>query len=101
LQSVVFYSNKGNLEQFMLDYQNGYGKEGVCFILSQICNGMIYLHHSNIIHGDLASRNILLVENVDKPFTVKISDFGIASIIKSVKELQIVPEEWSPEAKKK
>lgn len=40
----------------------------------QISKGMEYLASRNILHGDLAARNVLLSENN----VVKISDFGLA-----------------------
>lgn len=44
---------------------------------AQIANGMEYLAHRLVIHGDLAARNVLLGENN----VVKICDFGLARSI--------------------
>ncbi|PIK58847.1 putative tyrosine-protein kinase [Apostichopus japonicus] len=44
----------------------------------QITDAMRYLHSSNIIHRDLATRNILLFINEVGTKTVKISDFGLS-----------------------
>ncbi|XP_037051483.1 receptor-like tyrosine-protein kinase kin-16 [Bradysia coprophila] len=40
----------------------------------QTSRGMEYLANKNIIHGDLAARNILLTENL----SIKIADFGLS-----------------------
>ncbi len=43
----------------------------------QICRGLKYAHHRDIIHRDIKSGNIMIDKNHDKAF---ISDFGIATI---------------------
>ncbi|CAG7717465.1 unnamed protein product [Allacma fusca] len=45
----------------------------VCWAF-QIANGMDYLARRNVVHGDLAARNVLLADND----VVKICDFGLA-----------------------
>lgn len=43
----------------------------------QIALGMKYLHHKNVIHLDLALRNVMLRINM----TAAIGDFGISSMV--------------------
>jgi serine/threonine protein kinase len=41
---------------------------------------MLYLHSNNIIHRDLALRNLLVAPSPDpnEKYTIKISDFGMS-----------------------
>lgn len=43
--------------------------------IRQICSGMRFLAANNLMHCDLATRNILLVDNGNK---IKIADFGLS-----------------------
>ena len=44
-----------------------------------ICKGMEYLASKNIMHGDLAARNILITNNGES-YVAKITDFGLSKI---------------------
>ena len=56
-------------------------KKELLDILSQLCDGIYYLHNKNIIHRDIKSQNIFLTK--DK--TLRIGDFGLAKKIKKNK----------------
>ncbi|XP_063714304.1 RAF proto-oncogene serine/threonine-protein kinase-like isoform X2 [Symsagittifera roscoffensis] len=56
-------------------YLNNYEKLRIAM---QTAQGMSYLHSKNIIHRDLKSNNIFLLDDYD--FTVKIGDFGLATL---------------------
>ena len=43
-----------------------------------ICKGMEYLASKNIMHGDLAARNILITNCNDENYLAKIADFGLS-----------------------
>ncbi|MDR2692840.1 MAG: protein kinase [Chitinispirillales bacterium] len=66
----------------------------------QICRGLLYAHHHNVVHRDIKPQNILL----DKSNIIHITDFGIAKIF-STTDIDITqtgstvgtPEYMSPE----
>jgi Protein tyrosine and serine/threonine kinase len=44
-----------------------------------VARGMQYLHHYDVVHGDLSSNNIMLVSvDNDRGFIAKINDFGLS-----------------------
>jgi len=51
-------------------------------VCTEVASGAMYLHERGIIHGDLTSCNVLLVERpVKKGYTAKVSDFGLARVL--------------------
>ena len=67
----------------------------------QIANGMKFLASNQIMHGDLAARNILMGQNplMAKLPVAKVADFGLSKsfndyIIYEKKERQFVPWRW-------
>ncbi|XP_059491213.1 tyrosine-protein kinase Src64B-like isoform X2 [Neocloeon triangulifer] len=72
------FMKKGSLLDYM---RNGEGKclltNDLIHISAQIASGMEYLEKLNLIHRDIAARNILVTDNN----LVKICDFGLARLI--------------------
>ncbi|CAG8691390.1 28670_t:CDS:2 [Dentiscutata erythropus] len=59
-------------------------------IAEQIIFGLQGLHDTKITHGDLSSRNILVMKDNNNKFSkVKIADFGSASKFDDIKEIAI------------
>nr|UDM84395.1 insulin-like receptor 2 [Porcellio dilatatus petiti] len=71
-------------------------KEKLIGISVQIADGMAYLAYKNILHMDLALRNILV--GLDE--SVKISDFGMSRVVNGeyyrIRENKPVPIRWMP-----
>ncbi|MBE6203600.1 MAG: DUF1566 domain-containing protein [Rikenellaceae bacterium] len=73
--AVMRYYEHGSLDSFMrrgdLTLDERYD------ILTQILEGIAYLHSHGIIHRDLKPQNVLIVHHADK-YIPKITDFGIS-----------------------
>lgn len=72
--------------------------------MKQAASGMMHLVSKNIIHRDLALRN-LLITRTGNEYTVKVSDFGLSRITQQNSYYKVsseninVPVRWtSPEA---
>jgi serine/threonine protein kinase len=73
--------NLGSLKSKLLDLKDTntrFDTKTLHKVAFEISNGMAYLEKLNIIHNDLATRNILLSSINYNEFTVKISDFGLS-----------------------
>jgi len=68
--------------------------------MHQIAAGMYHLHRENVVHKDMAARNVLL----NKAMVAKISDFGLARILTDtdgahISETDVGPVKWmAPES---
>ena len=86
---IMEYCDHGDLKRFLSDRRHqfipSWSKDSIDMFNSiclfdllhmceQIVNGIMFLHHWNVIHRDLSARNIL----VDANFNLKIADFGLA-----------------------
>lgn len=72
--------------------------ERACRIAFDIARGLAYAHSSNVIHGDLKPRNILLTKTEE----VKISDWGLGKVAtSSSKSLGYTPGYAAPEQVRK
>lgn len=73
----------------------------VGFIVEQVCAGMQAAHEKGIIHRDIKSENIFLLDNIKNNIAIKILDFGISSDEDSQfagsKQIIGTPEYMSPE----
>jgi len=56
-------------------------------LLTEICEGMQFLHSRGVIHRDLKCENILLTSEDASTAAVKISDFGLARHIEKVEQV--------------
>lgn len=67
----------GNLKDLLRAQASNFKVPDLVHISKLAAAGMTYLFNNNIIHCDLAARN-LLVKKEDNRFTVKVGDFGLS-----------------------
>ncbi|KAJ7809655.1 kinase-like domain-containing protein, partial [Mycena leptocephala] len=60
----------------VLNYLNNNGRTNVDKLLSEIAQGLQYLHSQNIVHGDLRGANILITDE----WSACLADFGLTSL---------------------
>lgn len=71
---MEFVENGSVLEWFKFKGKNTLLKDKIDILISA-AKGLVYIHSLNLIHGDIAARNIL----IDSTGKAKITDFGYAS----------------------
>ena len=94
---VLEFMAEGSLDKFLSRMQQQLSSSDLIQMAIHSITGMIYLEQNNIIHRDLALRN-LLVSKVNDKFTVKVSDFGMSRSVEkgyyqSVEKT--IPVKWS------
>lgn len=77
---IVMEYVKGRTLRDYIDNHYHFSNRQIIDICLQIADALGTVHRAGIIHRDLKSDNIMLVETVSKRFSVKILDFGIAKI---------------------
>jgi len=73
---VLQYYEEGNLSQLLNNNVLSLAQKQS--ILSQILDGIDFLHAQGIIHRDLKPQNILIVKRLNGEYVPKITDFGIS-----------------------
>uniref|UniRef100_A0A914CJY1 Non-specific protein-tyrosine kinase n=1 Tax=Acrobeloides nanus TaxID=290746 RepID=A0A914CJY1_9BILA len=107
VQIVTPYRNMGSLEGFLQKYKTIVEKEPTLLVTFcyQIATAMEHLARNNVIHGDLAARNVLVYENKEKikdpksnliipqGLNVQVADFGLATLFSGLnQEEKLIPD---------
>ena len=71
---ILEYADDGTLFEHLRKNFDGLTWKTKYKLALDITNGLMYLHKLEIIHKDLAARNVLLKEDL----TAKVSDFGLS-----------------------
>lgn len=72
---VLELAQNGALHRYLMDKQKTLNEFEAANILSQVVNGLQYLHSNSIMHRDMSMSNLLLSTTMH----VKIADFGLAT----------------------
>jgi len=55
--------------------------ENIASIMFQLCDALVYAHQNKVVHRDLKTSNIILIDDADNDrIVVKVLDFGIARL---------------------
>ncbi|XP_060572669.1 calcium/calmodulin-dependent protein kinase type IV-like [Ruditapes philippinarum] len=76
-----------------------FNEADVRLLMSQILEGLVYLHEKNIVHLDLKPQNILLTDEFPKG-SVKICDLGFACLVNTGEDIRDIigtPDYVAPE----
>ena len=77
------YATNGSLRQ-MLEEFGKLNEKLVASYVVQVLEGLDYLHHNGVMHGNLKAANILLTQSGD----VKLSDFGISLNLQAPEDVE-------------
>jgi serine/threonine protein kinase len=86
LYVVMEMLSLGSLKDFLEENEGGIDPQELQMMCVHIARGMSYLHSQNLLHNDLATRNVLLTNNDrdgDGKYLLKVSDFGLSTISSS------------------
>ena len=87
--AIVMEICDSSLKMYIMErFDRGISRERKLQILHDITSAMIYLHGKNIIHGDLRTTNVLVVEKGDS-IIAKLTDFGMARVLDSESQAHI------------
>ncbi len=95
---VCEFLSEGSLDKLLLLKQKEIITIDLLHMVKHILSGMKYLVEHKIVHRDLALRNLLVAQNLEGKYIVKVGDFGLSRTIAKeyVKDnTDILPVKWS------
>ena len=79
---ILEYMEGGNLKSFIRNQKKITDIKQLQSIVSQILNGLVYLHKNSIVHQDLKPQNILFSKDFQ---VVKLADLGVSHRLEKTK----------------
>eukprot|EP01116_Phalansterium_solitarium_P019934 TRINITY_DN573_c0_g1_i2.p1 TRINITY_DN573_c0_g1~~TRINITY_DN573_c0_g1_i2.p1 ORF type:complete len:1752 (-),score=345.81 TRINITY_DN573_c0_g1_i2:358-5613(-) len=98
---VTEFCSLGSLDRFITPQKDTLKTTDLLRIAKQAAAGMLHLEEKQIVHRDLALRNLLVKQGDGERFTIKIADFGLARQVDATtggiyhQEDAIIPIKWS------
>ena len=83
---VMEYIEGGTLGQYFKKKNFNFSERQASSIMSQIANGVKYLHRYGIVHRDLKPDNIMITQQNDFG-VIKIMDFGLSKIVSTQEKM--------------
>ena len=83
---VTEYIEGGTLGQYFKKKNFNFSERQASSIMSQIANGVKYLHKYGIVHRDLKPDNIMITQQNDLGI-IKIMDFGLSKIVSTQEKM--------------
>jgi len=80
---VMEYLSHGSLSNLLLKESRNMTVRDLIDMAKQAAAGMLHLENANVVHRDLALRNILVGIGTNGSYVVKISDFGLSRSVES------------------
>ncbi len=78
---MMEYLSLGSLDKYLEDNENVIPEIDLSYLVVHVARGMAYLHDREILHNDLATRNVLITKNDrtnDGALLGKVADFGLS-----------------------
>lgn len=100
---IMEYAELGSLNTFITASGGsgaGLGDSDNKKLLADIARGMIYVSHEQIVHGDLAARNVLIFSDGSdkaKRYVAKVADFGLSVICDRISKSNGETEDDTPQ----
>ena len=76
------YLDGGNLEDWLLKRSSPLSADVAVSIVLQLCDSLNHAHDLGVVHCDIKPSNIMIGNRSDKNPLVKLTDFGLARVLK-------------------
>jgi len=90
------YVSRGALNILLKEEEQKLTQDQLCEMVKNVASGMYYLQQQNIVHRDLACRNLLVEQGTNMSYQVKVGDFGLSRQLDEAKNYYRTNDETKP-----